>query len=392
MAVAICLSLIAAGFAVYFMLQRKKAKKKVATNLQNISTSNLGNTPNDTSSARASDFHQGSISRQRSTCVMYDDLDIMKPALSEGNFGKVSKAVYNGVDIAIKTLKSSASIISVADFDKEIDILSFIPPHPQVVKILGVTSEPKGILMELYPLLSIEEYLIKQPNLTETSCLNFQKVLQITIDASASLIHIHKSGVVHCDVAARNFLLKVGAEGFSASIADFGLSLVLPDGMSVGTRTEEEHKADQLPVNITAPERLKEGKYSPASDVYMFGLFLWELFQRQSPHVDNQLLIECLKNKDLLPWKKAICQENLRPEFGSDWPFALKNIVKGCWSKRPAERFSMGQVNKMLRDLKEEVCAQNIPLPKPATDVSSESAAALQFYNDELYNCHSYQS
>jgi len=76
--------------------------------------------------------------------------------------------------------------------------------------MIGVTLEPRGIVMELYPY-SLEILIIKNDGVRD-----FSKLLKILINASAGVIHLHAQGIIHRDIAARNFLVKV----FSLQISE----------------------------------------------------------------------------------------------------------------------------------------------------------------------------
>lgn len=234
-------------------------------------------------------------------------------------------------------------------FAKEVEINRQLACHPHihVTRMVGVISHPAAIVMELYPLGNVEDYL-KTHLLTDDV---FPQLLTLLITASAGVMHLHSLRIIHRDLAARNFLVK---SDLSASICDFGLALPLPEGKPWGQRTKEERAADMLPVNITAPETLMEGIFSPASDVYMFGFFIWEVLTRQTPHAEL-----FLNQRDLKSFLQAVVHEGLRPPLPPGWPSALRLLLAQCWHRNPNNRPTMAQVNEALRHCRREILVNN---------------------------------
>lgn len=238
----------------------------------------------------------------------------MGSELGSGAFGSVNECVWNGADHAIKQLHT-VSPQARAEFEKEILINThlLLTPHPCVVRMICVVDSPRALVMELYPLKSLEHYLIREGHLDEEG--DFVDVLTILVNASAGVLHLHRQGVIHRDIAARNFLLN---EGLSVAVCDFGLALFV-DKSGKGIRSEAERRADILPINTSSPETLSAGEYSYASDVYMFGLFIWEVFARAVPFGDRAEL----KGQPQFARLAQAIQAGDRPELPSSWPPAL---------------------------------------------------------------------
>jgi serine/threonine protein kinase len=303
--------------------------------------------------------------------------------LGNGAFGEVSRAIYRGTEVAVKFLRQ-VTPESTKDFEGEIAINELLPNHSRTVQMVAVAREhPQAIVMDLYPHRSVEDYLKLHP----LSNLGFPQALQLLVDVSAGLVNMHSENVIHRDIALRNALLKLD---MSASIADFGLSLLLPEGQSVGRKTPEERKVEKIPITTSAPEALASGEYSTKSDVYMFGLLIWELFSGKSPFKDDELFLSCAHSdveaatydysaayeaseepsnytydvcyqeisdddigqkpkKDFKPFIQEVADNNHRPPVPASWPLELVEIIRRCWNPAPSERPTMSAVNEMLR-------------------------------------------
>ena len=126
--------------------------------------------------------------------INFDDLTMGK-FLGKGAFGNVNMAIHQGTDVAIKLLEKENEE-SLEDLDKEIYINTLLPPHPNVVKMLGMAQgSKKGLIMELYPLRAVDDYRKAAP--AEWAKLGFDVKIQIGIDVSAGLVCMHENRVIH---------------------------------------------------------------------------------------------------------------------------------------------------------------------------------------------------
>jgi serine/threonine protein kinase len=246
--------------------------------------------------------------------------------------------------------------VTLDEFIDELYIHQLLGNHPHVVKFVGAcTMEPNlCILLELMPQKSVEELLVKGNKYNKEE--DFSIVAQMVSDASAGLLHMHSEGVIHRDVAARNFL--VNAQN-RVTICDFGLSRqlkkVLPDGKTVIGRTGSL----MGPIKWMAPELLKEEvdlvekiryqSYNEKTDVYMFGVFLWEVFARSEPY------------PGISDTKAAhyIASEGGSPDLSQmKCPEGYRDLVASCLSRDPSARPNMIQVAATLRELLEDIKAK----------------------------------
>lgn len=271
--------------------------------------------------------------------------------LGKGAFGAVQRVVCDGADYAMKLLHSTDDK-SKEEFEKEISINSILPFHSHVTKMVAVLrGKTTGLVMELYELSSLEDVL-KQP---EKFILTFPQLVKVAIHVSSGLQVLHKVGVIHRDIATRNALMK---SNYDAAVADFGMSRLLPEGSQEGVSVAREG----IPILASAPETLTGRVFSKQSDVYMFGVFLWELFARAQPYCDSELVAKCNEEKTWVKFKEEVC-DGLRPTLPDDWTPQLTRLIKKCWSMRPEDRPSMFTVNQELRHLKQDVEEYKLPLP-----------------------------
>uniref|UniRef100_A0A8C9TXD0 Tyrosine-protein kinase n=1 Tax=Scleropages formosus TaxID=113540 RepID=A0A8C9TXD0_SCLFO len=250
--------------------------------------------------------------------------------LGEGHFGKVMLYVYDpandgtGEYVAVKALKQEGGGQRHDGWRKEIDILKSLY-HSNIVKYKGCCSELGGqvvqLIMEYLPLGSLRDYLPKHRFGVAQSLLFAQQICQ-------GMEYLHSKRYIHRDLAARNVLVE---NENVVKIGDFGLSKYLPEG-EIYYRVREDGDS---PVFWYAIECLKESKFSFSSDIWSFGVTLYELLthcdHRQSPPtkffemmgaVHGQMtvmkLIELLERRRRLPCPRD-CPPEVYKEMGQCW-------------------------------------------------------------------------
>ncbi len=133
------------------------------------------------------------------------------------------------------------------------------------------------------------------------------------------MLHLHNNNIVHRDMAARNILLSEIGE---PKISDFGMSrLVTDDG---GNTT----KATVGPLKWMAPESIRNREYSKKSDMWSFGVTVWEIVTREEPYKGEDLMDLGLKIRD--EGHSLAIPDNTEPIF--------KHIMESCFKKDPQER------------------------------------------------------
>uniref|UniRef100_A0A8C0FIE4 Tyrosine-protein kinase n=1 Tax=Bubo bubo TaxID=30461 RepID=A0A8C0FIE4_BUBBB len=235
--------------------------------------------------------------------------------LGKGNFGSVEMCRYDplqdntGEVVAVKKLQHSTEE-HLRDFEREIEILKSLQ-HDNIVKYKGVCYSAGRrnlrLIMEYLPYGSLRDYLQKHKER-----LDHKKLLLYASQICKGMEYLGTKRYVHRDLATRNILVE---NENRVKIGDFGLTKVLP-------QDKEYYKVKEpgeSPIFWYAPESLTESKFSVASDVWSFGVVLYELFtyidKSKSPPAEfmrmigndkqGQMivfhLIELLKNNGRLP-------------------------------------------------------------------------------------------
>ncbi|KAL4617367.1 tyrosine-protein kinase JAK2-like [Arapaima gigas] len=278
--------------------------------------------------------------------------------LGKGNFGSVEMCRYDplqdntGEIVAVKKLQHSTAE-HLLDFEREIEILKSLH-HENIVKYKGVCYSAGRrrnlrLIMEYLPFGSLRDYLIKNKDR-----IDHKKLLLYASQICKGMDYLASKRYIHRDLATRNILVE---SELRVKIGDFGLTKVLPQGKEYYTVKEP----GESPIFWYAPESLTESKFSVASDIWSFGIVLYELFthsdKNSSPPAvfmgmmgnDKQgqmivyHLIELLKRGSRLP----------QPE---GCPVDIHRIMTECWNNDPCLRPSFKKLAHSVdtfRDAKE---------------------------------------
>jgi len=142
--------------------------------------------------------------------------------------------------------------------------------------------------------------------------------------------HLHKHNVVHCDLAARNILLTDINE---PKICDFGMSRILER-----TSSKAESNVAVGSVCWMASESLVSGCYNKKTDVWTFGIVVYEIVAQCEPH----------KDKDVIDVAILIKQKGLTPIIPRDCPQKLRQLMEMCWNKEPEQRPTFEAICRLL--------------------------------------------
>jgi len=255
--------------------------------------------------------------------------------IGEGAFGCVYLGLLNMTEVAIKQLlKPNSSEEEIKEFMTEAELMRDLPSHPNVVLFRGVTvpPDPLSIVTDYCNGGSLSEYLKNNPNLSISEKLQFIK------DIAKGMLHLHRGirgkEVIHRDLAARNVLLRNGV----AVITDFGLSRVKA---SVDDYQKTQNNVG--PLKWMSPESLFESKYSTKSDVFSFGVVIYEIIAQEPPWKDLNPVQAVGKVKD---GNRMVLSESI------DCPDALKELMGKCWAQLPEDRPDFEEILKALSKIK----------------------------------------
>uniref|UniRef100_A0A0P4WCZ3 Protein kinase domain-containing protein n=3 Tax=Scylla TaxID=6760 RepID=A0A0P4WCZ3_SCYOL len=212
-------------------------------------------------------------------------------ALGEGKFGTVTLCEVEGLEggprlAAMKSLRMGAAEGTKKDFRQEARVLARLH-DPNIVRLVGVVTraEPLALLLEYMVHGDLYQFLRRHrcgpEGAEELPELSYGALVYAALQVASGMTHLETLGVVHRDLAARNCLV---GEALTIKISDFGMSrpLYSSDYYRLG-----EGRA-LLPIRWMAWESILHGRFSTKSDVWAFGVTLWEVFTlaRRQPHAD----------------------------------------------------------------------------------------------------------
>ena len=260
--------------------------------------------------------------------------------IGQGAFGRVFKArapnlTKDGQDrvIAVKMLKEDASDDLLQDFSREASLMADFG-HPNIVKLLGVCAMGKpmcllfeymtrGDLNELLRRCSPEHYIVMRPNLEiydEIPTVDTVDQLYLCMQVACGMVYLSERGYVHRDLATRNCLV---GDNLIVKIADFGLARSVH---SIDYYKGGEH--DAIPIRWMQLESILHNKFTTESDVWSFGVLLWEVFSYAlQPYygMTHEEVITFIKDGKMLA-----CPENS--------PKQLYDLMKSCWHRKHMDR------------------------------------------------------
>lgn len=254
-----------------------------------------------------------------------------------GEFGEVFRGVMKTpgrgeVAVAIKTLKPGYSEKQRQDFLSEASIMGQFS-HPNIIRLEGVVTKFKHIMIvtEYMENGALDTYLKDR----DGEIPSYQLVGMLR-GIAAGMKYLSDMSYVHRDLAARNVLVNSNLE---CKVSDFGLSRVLEDDAE-GTYTT---RGGKIPIRWTAPEAIAYRKFTSASDVWSFGIVMWEVMAfGERPYWD-------MSNHEVM---KAI-NEAFRLPAPMDCPSAINQLMLQCWqhdrSKRPRFSDIVNILDKLLQ-------------------------------------------
>ncbi|KAI8509546.1 Endothelial cell-specific molecule 1 [Branchiostoma belcheri] len=275
--------------------------------------------------------------------------------IGEGEFGHVVRGrlrVPEGyqVLVAAKSIRPDRMTASaVRDFRREMDILARIHEdkegHPNVVKFYGVLtkSDPQYIVVEYAANEELRRYLWGlREQLKVTGDRKLFERLGFASGVASGLEELARLKIVHRDIAARNIVI---SDRKVAKIADFGLSRDVYTS-SAYERTNQGGVDELLPLKWMAVESLRDGVYTCESDVWSYGVLLWEIasfgeeprYAGGPMHPDVCTLLELLK-------------KGVRLQQPENCPLPVYRIIRSCWivdpSKRPTPEVLLQKIDQL---------------------------------------------
>lgn len=279
----------------------------------------------------------------------YTSLEVVGE-LGEGAFGRVFKATAPGLEpelteqcefVAVKTLKEDADSDVLSMFLAEVKTSAQFQ-HPHVIRLIGMCTESNHMCMifEYMDLGSLNDILRRSdpanPSYSSTdegTTISPDRFLSCCVQLAQGLAYLASLKFVHRDIASRNCLVN---SRFVVKIADFGMSREISnDYYRIGSA-----KAC-LPVRWMPPEALLYGKFTVKSDVWSYGVLMWEIYSyacQPFGGVSNYEVIDRIKAGQILDCPD-LC------------PASVFDIMKTCWTKVPQRRPTMARILQRIGHL-----------------------------------------
>ncbi|XP_041638720.1 ephrin type-A receptor 8 isoform X3 [Cheilinus undulatus] len=251
-------------------------------------------------------------------------------------YGRMRLPGKRDIPVALKTLKAGYTEKQKRDFLAEASIMAQFD-HPNVIRLEGVVtqSKPVMIITEYMENGSLDSFLRRHDG--QFTIIQLVGLLR---GIAAGMTYLSDLGYIHRDLAARNILVN---SNLVCKVSDFGLSRVLEDDPDAAYTTSVSFHIEggKIPIRWTAPEAIAYRKFSSSSDVWSYGVVMWEVMSYGERPYWN------LTNRDVI---KSV-EEGYRLPAPMGCPAALHTLMLDCWQKDRNERPRFCQIVTVLDKL-----------------------------------------
>ena len=267
----------------------------------------------------------------------------LQDKIGSGQFGQVYKALWHtsgsqtnpfikkdSLPVAVKTLHSQSTTELQTAFIQEAAIMGQFS-HPNVLRLLGIVSrtEPFMIVTELMHTELLKSlFIIRSRSLQRSQILSL--LLEFSRQITSGMTYLSSKNFIHRDLAARNVLV---GNDLTCRISDFGMSRQLREEGDYYTS-----KGGKVPLKWTSPEAIFYQRYSEKSDVWSFGMTLyeiWTLGEKPWYGYSNDRVVEALGNSEVMN----------RP---NECPAGIWSVMVQCWEPNKELRPTFEQVSGLL--------------------------------------------
>ncbi|XP_035142131.1 megakaryocyte-associated tyrosine-protein kinase isoform X9 [Callithrix jacchus] len=265
--------------------------------------------------------------------------------IGEGEFGAVLQGEYLGQKVAVKNIKCDVTAQAFLD---ETAVMTKMQ-HKNLVRLLGVIlHQGLYIVMEHVSKGNLVNFLRTRGR----ALVNTAQLLQFSLHVAEGMEYLESRKLLHRDLAARNILV---SEDLVAKVSDFGLAKAERKGLD----------SSRLPVKWTAPEALKHGKFTSKSDVWSFGVLLWEVFSYGRAPYPKMSLKEV---------SEAV-EKGYRMEPPEGCPGPVHVLMSSCWEAEPARR---PPFRKLAEKLGRELRSAGAPASVSGQDADGSTSPRSQ--------------
>nr|XP_058956796.1 proto-oncogene tyrosine-protein kinase receptor Ret-like [Pocillopora verrucosa] len=276
----------------------------------------------------------------------------IEKVICKSAFGQVAKGTAVGLQgrsdtttVAIKMLKSNAAESYKRELMKELETMKKLERHPHIIKLLGCVTESEEllVLIEYVPFGDLLGYLRKSRGLNDTyykdpdikprTNLTSQQLMKFAWQIADGMSYLSSKSIIHRDLAARNVLV---GQNETCKVTDFGMARDVQQENIYERKTK-----GRLPLKWTAYEALLYGTYTTKSDVWSYGVVLYEIFTiggSPYPRMDGKKIANLLEEGYRMP----------KPQHVDD---ELYQIMMTCWQNDPDERPAFTELKRQLKDM-----------------------------------------
>ncbi|KAK1586982.1 hypothetical protein Q3G72_008262 [Acer saccharum] len=261
--------------------------------------------------------------------IHWEDL-LLGEEIGQGSYAVVYRGMWNGSDVAVKVyFGNEYSEGTIENYQKEVDIMKKLR-HPNVLLFMGAvySQERLAIVTEFLPRGSLFKTLHKN-----NQALDIRRRLRMALDVARGMNYLHRRNppIVHRDLKSSNLLVD---RNWTVKVGDFGLSMCK-------NATYLTAKSERGTPQWMAPEVLRNEPSNEKSDVFSFGVILWELMTVSIPwnHLNSLQVVGVVGFMD----RRLDLPEGLDPQVAS--------VIRDCWQSDPDKRPSFEAIIQRMSSL-----------------------------------------